>query len=156
MLVAKIENLEDMANFAQNLAQEALAADLPPILLCGPLGSGKTTLASCICKSLPGGDKAEISSPSFTVCNFYPCVPQVLHCDFYRCGHDIPEEVWNFIDNKSGLLLAEWAESLRKQLKDYLDISFNVVNHARWLKIDAKGRRGLLALKALNSHLIGT
>ncbi|MFW6324757.1 MAG: tRNA (adenosine(37)-N6)-threonylcarbamoyltransferase complex ATPase subunit type 1 TsaE, partial [Desulfovibrionales bacterium] len=50
------------------------ARNLPPvkgqnILLTGDLGSGKTTFTRGLVRSLPGGNEAEISSPSFNICN---------------------------------------------------------------------------------------
>lgn len=57
---------------------------LRALLLRGPLGSGKTTFTRALVEALPGSASAEVASPSFTVCNHYPTIPPVLHCDLYR------------------------------------------------------------------------
>lgn len=54
------------------------------ILLQGDLGAGKTTLSRFLVEALPGGTAAEVSSPSFTLCNIYPTRPEVWHYDLYR------------------------------------------------------------------------
>ena len=51
------------------------------ILFYGDLGSGKTTFTRGLIEALPGGENAEVSSPSFTLCNSYPTTPSVIHCD---------------------------------------------------------------------------
>ncbi len=51
------------------------------ILFYGDLGSGKTTFTRGFIEALPGGENAEVSSPSFTLCNSYPTTPSVIHCD---------------------------------------------------------------------------
>ena len=45
------------------------------ILFYGDLGSGKTTFTRGFIEALPGGENAEVSSPSFTLCNSYPTTP---------------------------------------------------------------------------------
>lgn len=76
-----------------------------------------------------------------------------MHCDFYRANGYIPDEIWNFLDDKQGLLIVEWPELIRPLLKDFLDIFFNVVNHARELEIKASGSSGAAALASLG-HLL--
>jgi len=71
------------------------------VLLHGPLGAGKTTFVRGFVEALPGSEAAEVSSPSFTLCNSYPTRPAVLHCDLYRSEDltpdgtlaNLPEEV---------------------------------------------------------------
>ena len=60
------------------------AEPLPVILLMGDLGAGKTTLIRFLVEALPGGENAEVASPSFTLCNVYPTTPKVQHFDLYR------------------------------------------------------------------------
>ena len=54
------------------------------LLLRGDLGSGKTTLVRGLAEALPGGDEAEVASPSFNIVNVYPTRPEVFHVDLYR------------------------------------------------------------------------
>lgn len=97
--------------FGQWLAARVEATGIRVIMLAGPVGSGKTTLSAALVTALPGGDDAEVSSPSFTLCNSYPTRPPVLHCDLYR-DVDIPDELENALDSPGILVLVEWAEKL--------------------------------------------
>jgi tRNA threonylcarbamoyladenosine biosynthesis protein TsaE len=86
---------------------------LPVILLMGDLGAGKTTFISFLVEALPGGENAEVASPSFTLCNVYPTTPEVQHFDLYRlpsgCSDEMLEES---LDAVRGLIFIEWAEYL--------------------------------------------
>ena len=84
-----------------------------PVLFFGELGAGKTTLTRGLVSALPGGEDAEVSSPSFTLCNVYATVPSVLHCDLYRAeAVRIPDELEEAFDQEEGLVLVEWAERI--------------------------------------------
>jgi tRNA threonylcarbamoyladenosine biosynthesis protein TsaE len=54
------------------------------VLLRGDLGSGKTTFVRGLVAALPGGEEAEVASPSFNLVNVYPTRPEVVHMDLYR------------------------------------------------------------------------
>ncbi len=137
----KLETLAATCRLGALIARLAQAGRMPPILLRGALGSGKTALAAAIVRHLPGGEEAEVSSPSFTLCNFYAVKPPVLHCDLYRCGGNVPEEVWEF--ENEGLLLVEWGEYMQPPPEEFLDISLNVVNDVRLALISGYGHAGL-------------
>jgi len=129
MFAFRIRNLEHLAVLGRALA-DCLRAEpsLRCILLRGDLGSGKTTLARFLVETLPGGDGAEISSPSFTLCNVYPTTPPVLHCDLYRIGCAVPDELSETLDAGDMAVLVEWAEYLpcSSLPQDFLDIHFQV------------------------------
>lgn len=93
------------------LTRAGRAASLPVVLLYGDLGSGKTTLTRGLVQGLPGGEEAEVSSPSFTLCNVYPTCPELVHCDLYRGGDTLPEEAETALES-GGLVIVEWAERL--------------------------------------------
>ncbi len=89
------------------------------LLLYGDLGCGKTTLTRGLAEALPGGELAEVSSPSFTVCNVYPTQPEIVHCDLYRSdkadgfADGLPEEAEEALDRADGsCVLVEWAQRL--------------------------------------------
>jgi tRNA threonylcarbamoyl adenosine modification protein YjeE len=69
----------------RQLAATLRAGDL--VLLEGPLGAGKTTLARGVVQGL-GGDAAEVCSPTFVLLETYvvPAAPivRVHHADLYR------------------------------------------------------------------------
>ena len=126
------------------------------ILLRGELGSGKTTLARLLVEALPGGEKAEISSPSFTLCNMYPTAPPVLHCDLYRVGGAVPDELGETLDAGDMAVLVEWAEHLPVEQcpQDFLDIYLQACDGCRIVRIETHGRNGARAealLRAVQS-----
>ena len=86
---------------------------LPVVLLMGDLGAGKTTFIRFLVEALPGGENAEVASPSFTLCNVYPTTPQVQHFDLYRLPPGASDEMLEeSLDDLAGLILIEWAEYL--------------------------------------------
>jgi len=134
MLEFRIRDFEHMAALGRALAGcLCKEPSLRCILLRGDLGSGKTTLTRFLVEALPGGDKAEISSPGFTLCNVYPTMPPVLHCDLYRVGSAIPDELGEALDAGDMAVVAEWAEFLPfSQLPhDYVDIFLQVCDDFR-------------------------
>ena len=91
---------------------------LRALYLRGTLGSGKTTLTRGLVAVLPGGESAEVASPSFTLCNIYPTRPTLLHADLYRLGDsssaalgELPEDMEEALDS-GALLVLEWPEFL--------------------------------------------
>lgn len=143
MAALKLESLAATARLGRIIASEAQTHVMPPILLRGGLGSGKTRLACEITRHLPGGASAEVSSPSFTICNIYSTLPPVLHCDLYRCRQNVPDELWDFLDAGEGMLIVEWAEYLQPGPREYLDIFLNVVKDTRLANVHGHGPAGI-------------
>lgn len=112
------------------------------LLMQGELGSGKTTLTRSLVAALPDGDQAEISSPSFTICNNYPTHPPVLHCDLYRCPASLPDEVWDALDADNGICIVEWAQYVPAAAlpKEFLDIRLESCKEGRFLTVMAHGQ----------------
>ncbi len=120
---------------------------LEAIFLQGDLGSGKTTFTRAFVQALPLGDTAEISSPSFTLCNSYATVPTVLHCDLYRCGTLFPDDVWEGLENEQTLCIIEWAEYVPSEVlnaentqHNYLYIHLKICDEGRLLDVFAHGK----------------
>ena len=137
MLAFDLNSLEDTAALAQRLTPDLIAHMQKhgslAVLLMGTLGAGKTTFVRHLVAHLPGGENAEVSSPSFTLCNIYPTSPEVLHYDLYRLppggASEELEEARDSLDNldsldssanlprpKPRLLLIEWAEHLQQNM----------------------------------------
>ena len=83
------------------------------VLLEGPLGAGKSTLARALLRHLAGDPGLEVPSPSYTLAQSYdtPAGP-VVHFDLWRL--DGPEALvelgWD--EARGGIVLVEWPERL--------------------------------------------
>ena len=100
-------------------ATGALGARIAPllapgeaVLLYGPLGMGKSTLARGLIRALTRPDE-DVPSPTFTLVQFYDSAPPVAHFDLYRLTR--PEEAFEIgLDEAldDGAALIEWPERL--------------------------------------------
>lgn len=94
---------------------EAIAPLLAPgeaVLLYGPLGMGKSTLACGLIRALTRPDE-DVPSPTFTLVQFYESDPPIAHFDLYRLSR--PEEAFEVgLDEAldEGCALIEWPERL--------------------------------------------
>ena len=69
----------------------------------GELGAGKTTLVRGLVEALPGGQDAEVASPSFNLVNLYPTQPETAHVDLYRCeGAPLDDSCWKCLQKTTG------------------------------------------------------
>ena len=85
------------------------------LLLYGPLGMGKSTLARGLIRALTTPDE-EVPSPTFTLVQFYESDPPVAHFDLYRLTR--PEEAFEIgLDDAldEGCALIEWHERLGEE-----------------------------------------
>ena len=93
----------------------AIAPRLEPgetVLLYGPLGMGKSTLARGLIRALTRPDE-DVPSPTFTLVQFYESDPPVAHFDLYRLTR--PEEAAEIgLDEAldDGCAIIEWPERL--------------------------------------------
>ncbi|HWQ88021.1 tRNA (adenosine(37)-N6)-threonylcarbamoyltransferase complex ATPase subunit type 1 TsaE [Brevundimonas sp.] len=82
------------------------------VLLYGPLGMGKSTLARGLIRALTRPDE-DVPSPTFTLVQFYDSDPPVAHFDLYRLTR--PEEASEIgLDEAldDGCVVIEWPERL--------------------------------------------
>jgi len=93
----------------------AIAPRLSPgetVLLYGPLGMGKSTLARGLIRAKTRPDE-DVPSPTFTLVQFYESTPPVAHFDLYRLTR--PEEAAEIgLDEAldEGCAVIEWPERL--------------------------------------------
>ncbi len=158
MLIHTSKCLDDTAKIGKAIGKcltsyytEHNSLPLQAILLRGDLGCGKTSLTRSLVQSLPQGEQAEISSPSFTMCNTYPTSPEVLHVDLYRCEHNIPTELWDALDIPDNLIIIEWAEFLPSSAlpQNFLDIFIKICEQSRSISIKAHGLKAEAFLQCL-------
>uniref|UniRef100_I2Q0N9 tRNA threonylcarbamoyladenosine biosynthesis protein TsaE n=1 Tax=Desulfovibrio sp. U5L TaxID=596152 RepID=I2Q0N9_9BACT len=123
------------------------------LLLRGGLGSGKTTLVRGLAEALPGGEDAEVASPSFNIVNIYPTRPETCHVDLYRIAGGDPsvEEHLEAAADQDAIVAVEWAEYLPRTLvpADRLEIEWLPAETGRRCRVSACGPRGLAALHGL-------
>lgn len=121
------------------------------ILLYGELGTGKTTFTRGLVEALPGGDQAEVSSPSFTLCNRYPTIPPIFHCDLYRTESGLPDEVDEALETNTGLVVIEWAERIPTSFLplERLDILLQPCKSSRLAKLVPHGQAAGRILREL-------
>ncbi len=112
-----LSSLDHTAHFGATLAEAMLQEpELKVILFTGDLGSGKTTMTRAFVHALPcrHGEEAEVSSPSFTLCNIYPTRPEVAHFDLYRLeAGPADDALLDAFDDATSIVLVEWAERLK-------------------------------------------
>jgi tRNA threonylcarbamoyladenosine biosynthesis protein TsaE len=104
------------------LGKELASLLQPPclVLLCGELGSGKTTLAKGIAAGLGAANEDEVTSPSFTLAHEYtrhgaPATgAKVYHIDLYRI--DTTRELGSLgldeVMRSKSTVLIEWGDKL--------------------------------------------
>jgi len=105
---------------ADSAATEALAALLAArarprdaILLEGPLGAGKSTLARAFLRAASGDPGLEVPSPTFTLVQGYDLpIGPAFHFDLWRLDGpaDLAELGWD--EAREGIVLVEWPDRL--------------------------------------------
>ena len=86
------------------------------VLLNGPLGMGKSTLARGLIRALTTPNE-DVPSPTFTLVQFYESTPPVAHFDLYRLTR--PDEAHEIGLDEAldlGCALIEWPERLGDNL----------------------------------------
>jgi len=84
------------------------------VLLCGELGSGKTTLAKGIVRGLGAAQEEEVTSPTFTLIHLHGQDTKVYHLDLFRVEnlHDFESLGLEDVFAKPAVVLLEWPDRL--------------------------------------------
>jgi tRNA threonylcarbamoyladenosine biosynthesis protein TsaE len=140
----------------------AVAVALAPLLrsgdammLKGPLASGKTAFVQELVAAL--GSKAEVTSPTFTIAQFYP-IPSgtFLHIDAYRLSsvaefRDLALE--DFV--AESITAVEWGDIVEQEFPNALSINFEFVeneDNSRKLTFSATAEKWQPVLVALKNQ----
>jgi tRNA threonylcarbamoyl adenosine modification protein YjeE len=125
-----------------------IAAKLQPgdlVLLCGPLGAGKTFLARAIARGLGVPESVAVTSPTFTLVHEYDGGkhPKMVHADLYRLleSPNLEQEIarLGLREQRSdgAIVVVEWGETAARWLGPPAEL---VVD----LSVAAKGRSAKL------------
>ena len=115
----KIAGLEDLERAAREFLREIGNRTL--IAFYAPMGAGKTTFTTAVCKVL-GVQEDAVSSPTFAIVNEYRTADgsPLFHFDFYRIERleeALDIGLYDYLD--SGFLcLMEWPENIEDLLPE--------------------------------------
>ena len=124
----EIKGLEDLERAAGEFLKEI--GDHTLVAFYAPMGAGKTTFTTAVCKAL-GVQEDAVSSPTFAIVNEYRGGQgqPIFHFDFYRI--DKPAEaldigLYDYLDSGE-LCLMEWPENIEGLLpEETLKVSISV------------------------------
>ncbi len=114
---------DQMRDLGRRLARMLKAGDL--VVLSGPLGAGKTTLAQGIGAGL--GVRGPVTSPTFVIARVHPNLgtgPDLVHADAYRLGSRAEVDDLDLdADLATSVTVVEWGEGLVEELApDFLQV----------------------------------
>ncbi len=114
-----IPSLQDIDTAAEAFLDEIDGHRI--IALYAPMGAGKTTFTTAVCRRL-GVREDAVSSPTFAIVNEYRTAAgePLYHFDFYRISK--PQEaldigLYEYLDS-GALCMMEWAENIADLLPD--------------------------------------
>lgn len=125
-----IPHVHSLQNFA-NYLTSFLGPD-QTLCLSGDLGTGKTTFARALLRSLMQDPNLEVPSPTFTLFQTYTGKSfPIVHADFFRIEHESELETLGWKEETRGALtLIEWPENILSLLPSHrLEILFNFDPH---------------------------
>jgi tRNA threonylcarbamoyladenosine biosynthesis protein TsaE len=133
-----------MRDLGRRLAALLRAGDL--VILAGPLGAGKTTLAQGIGAGL--GVRGPVTSPTFVIARVHPPLaggPALVHADAYRLGSfGEVDDLDLDTDASSAVTVVEWGTGLAEPLaEDRLEITIepDQDGDVRTVRINGHGAR---------------
>lgn len=128
-----IKDLQDIDRAAAEFL--SLAGEHKLIAFYAPMGAGKTTFTSAICRAL-GVRSDAVSSPTFAIVNEYRTADgeSIYHFDFYRltkAAEALDIGLYDYLDSGS-LCLMEWPENIEDILpEETLKVTITVKGESR-------------------------
>jgi tRNA threonylcarbamoyladenosine biosynthesis protein TsaE len=111
MTEALTHSADETVEFGRTLAQ--VLAPPKVVLLCGPLGAGKTTLVKGIAEAFLAAPAEEVTSPTFTLVHeYHGPLAHLYHIDLYRIDTERELATLGLEDlfQPDNVLLIEWGE----------------------------------------------
>ncbi len=124
----RIESLSGLDRAAREFLQAT--GDRKLVAFYAPMGAGKTTFITAVCKAL-GVREDAVSSPTFAIVNEYLTAAgeRLFHFDFYRIESNaeaLDIGLYEYFDSGS-LCLMEWPENIESLLpEDTLRVGIRV------------------------------
>ncbi len=138
--IAGLHDLHDLS--ATEWLARRIAAHLRPadaILLDGPLGAGKTSLARAMIRAMAQDPTLEVPSPTYTLVQTYE-TPRltVHHFDLWRLDQeaDLSELGWDAA--REDVVIVEWPDRLGRHLPDRaltISLSYGVEAESRHARL---------------------
>jgi tRNA threonylcarbamoyladenosine biosynthesis protein TsaE len=133
-------------DLAKTLSAQLQSGDI--LLFYGALGSGKTTLARALIRTLCDDPDLEVPSPTFTLVQTYDSrMGTIAHFDLYRL--EAPEEIYELGWEEAGaggIIIAEWPERLGAlKPRNHIEITLAPIpgepdaRRISWRRIAAEG-----------------
>jgi len=99
-------------DLGRRLAGKARPGDV--LLLEGPLGAGKSTLARAFIRALMHDERLTVPSPTFTLVQSYttPEGTEIWHYDLWRLDGPAGLEELGWDEAQAGIVLVEWPDRL--------------------------------------------
>ena len=127
-------DLLSLEKFCEKISQNLDSGSI--ICLSGELGSGKTTFARSLIRSIYKNYKLEaprsIKSPSFPILITYEIKNiEIYHYDLYRISNSSELFELNIFENiENSITLIEWPEVILKELDrtKYFSVRFKIIN----------------------------
>ena len=128
-------DLLSLEKFCEKISQNLDSGSI--ICLSGELGSGKTTFARSLIRSIYKNYKLEaprsIKSPSFPILITYEIKNiEIYHYDLYRISNSSELFELNIFENiENSITLIEWPEIILKELKskNFFYVKFNIIDY---------------------------
>lgn len=125
-----ISDLQDLDRAASTFLAETSGHNL--IAFYAPMGAGKTTFTTALCRAL-GVQSDAVSSPTFAIVNEYRAADggSIFHFDFYRLkgpAEALDIGFYDYIDSGC-LCLMEWPENIEEIIpEETLKVTISVLD----------------------------
>ncbi len=140
--IVRSESPEETRQLGRELAGSLRVPSV--VLLCGSLGTGKTTMTRGIAEGLGLSEAASVHSPSFTLVNIYHGRIPIYHVDLYRLHgtRDLNSIGLEDFIGREGVTIVEWGERLAYAGEAALIVELeDAGGDSRILRIHTRGRR---------------